>query len=121
MPIEADVDSVRLEIRKMRQQAIMLAVIVLPVVILFFILSELPPASEVIWLGWSFVVAALIATIGCSSALGMLLLLSAYMKYNLLKGMARKYSREEKRLYMLIFLMISAVVLAILWTLKYTY
>lgn len=121
MPIEADVDSVRLEIRKMRQQATILAVIVLPVVVLFFILSELPPASEVMWLSWLFVVAALIATIGCSSALGMLLLLSAYMNYNLLKGEARKYSREEKRLIMLIFFMISAVVLVILWTWKFNY
>ena len=121
MPIEADVDSVRLEIRKMRQQATMLVVIVLPVVALLFILSELPAASEVIWLGWAFIIAALIATIGCSSALGMMLLLSSYMNYNLLKGVARKYSHEEKRLYMLIFLMISSIVLVILWTWKFNY
>jgi len=121
MPKKADVDAVRLEIRKMRQQATILAVIVFPVVVLFFILSALPPASEVEWLGWLLVAAALVATIGCSSALGMLLLLSAHMKYNLLKGEVRKYSREEKRLYMLIFLIISAVALIALWTWKYNF
>ena len=104
MPDEAEVETVRLEIRRMTQKAIIITVIVLLLVFLILILGFLPTVVANKWLGDLLLAIDYLVIVSWSSAAMVLILLSAYMSQNLRMGKAIVFSRKEKLQYMLIFL-----------------
>jgi len=104
VPDEAEVETVRLEIRRMTQKAIIITAIAFPLVFLILILGFVPTVVANKWLGDLLLAIDYLVIVSWSSAAMVLILLSAYMSQNLRMGKAIVFSRKEKLQYMLIFL-----------------
>ena len=111
MPDDADIDTVKFEVRRMRRQAVIITVITFPLLFLFLLLEFIPTVVVNKWLADLVFYAGVIVTVSWSSVFLTLILLSSDMSRNLLIGKAIVYSNQEKLLYMIITFIIVVVVL----------